>query len=254
MSVLNEDRSGSFRFRAESFHVDFKGDLLLNVLGNELLNCADAHANACNFGLTRLNDLCYTWVLSRLVIEMKRMPRQHEEFIITTWVENAYRLFTNRNFEIRSADGEVLGYARSIWAMIEMNTRKPIDLFSLHGNKFNDYLCAKECPIERPGRIKVSAEEPVEQHRILYSDIDINGHVNSVKYMEHLLNLFPLDYIKTHRLHRFEIAYSAESYFGDTLSFFEEKKGDGECYEIEIRKSDGEAACRSKIEFLDLIN
>ena len=60
-----------------------------------------------------------------------------------------------------------------------------------------------------------------------YNDVDVNGHINSVKYIEHVLDLFDLDYYKTHFLQRFEIAYVAESHQGDQLNFYVEKVGDG---------------------------
>ena len=61
-----------------------------------------------------------------------------------------------------------------------------------------------------------------------FNDVDVNGHINSVKYIEHVLDLFDLDYYKTHFLQRFEIAYVAESQQGDQLNFYVEKVGDGE--------------------------
>lgn len=54
-------------------------------------------------------------------------------FSIQTWVENVYRLFTDRNFAILDHEGNAVGYARSVWAMISMETRKPADLLTLHG-------------------------------------------------------------------------------------------------------------------------
>ena len=48
------------------------------------------------------------------------MPCQYEGFSIQTWVENVYRLFTDRNFAILDKEGKAVGYARSVWAMISM--------------------------------------------------------------------------------------------------------------------------------------
>ena len=53
-----------------------------------------------------------------------------------------------------------------------------------------------------------------------YDDIDMNGHVNSIKYIEHVLDLFKLDWYKTHSLRRFEIAYVAEAHEGEMLRFY----------------------------------
>ena len=88
----------------------------------------------------------------------------------------------------------------------------------------------------------------IGEHRALYSDIDINGHVNSIKYIEHILDLFPIDLFRNKHIHRFEMAYSAESYYGDTLSFCREQKNELE-YDIEVKKNGNETVCRSKVIF-----
>ena len=200
---MKENKVGTYSFVAEPFHVDFTGRLFMGVLGNHLLNCAGFHATERGFGMAELNESNYTWVLSRLAIELEDMPAQYEEFSVDTWVENVYRLFTDRNFAIYGKDGKVYGYARSVWAMINMDTRKPADLLSLHGGDIVDYIeTEKACPIEKPGRIKVSSCMPVRSMDVYYSDIDINGHVNSIKYIEHVLDLFSKDWYAGHVIRR----------------------------------------------------
>ena len=247
---MSTDKVGTYHFVAEPFHVDFTGRLTMGVLGNHLLNCAGFHAEDRGFGMATVNDNHYTWVLSRLAVELERMPRQYEKFSIQTWVENVYRLFTDRNFAILDEADNPLGYARSIWAMIDTGTRKPADLQSLHGGQINDYICTdKACPIDKPGRIKVTDRHAIGEYRAQYSDIDVNGHVNSIKYIEHILDLFPMEMFKEKRIKRFEMAYSAESYYGDVLSFCREQTGKDE-YDIEVRKNGEEMVCRSKVRFI----
>lgn len=244
-----KEKIGTYRLVAEPFHVDFSGRLTLGVLGNHLLNCAGFHATERGFGIATLNEENYTWVLSRLAIEMDEMPRQYEEFTVQTWIENVYRLFTDRNFAVTDKDGRRIGYARSVWAMINLSTRKPADLLSLNGGGILDYVCDEPCPIEKPSRVKVTAGEPVATLAARYSDIDVNGHVNSVRYIEHILDLFPLDLYRERRLRRFEMAYVSECYYGDELSFYLDEAGGGE-YRAEVRKgAGGEVACRSRIVF-----
>lgn len=247
--MSENNKIGTYSFIAEPFHVDFTGRLTLGVLGNHLLNCAGFHATDRGFGIATLNEDNYTWVLSRLAIELEEMPYQYEKFTVQTWVENVYRLFTDRNFALLDKDGRKIGYARSVWAMINLNTRKPADLLALHGGSIVDYVCDEPCPIGKPSRIKVASCEPAATLTAKYSDIDINGHVNSIRYIEHILDLFPIEKYRAKRIRRFEMAYVAESYYGDELSFFMDDAGE-DVYQVEVRKNGGEVVCRSKVEFV----
>ena len=88
--MSDENKVGTYPFVAEPFHVDFMERLTMGVLGNHLLNCAGFHAAERGFGIATLNENHYTWVLSRLAIEMEEVPRAYEKFSVQTWVENVY--------------------------------------------------------------------------------------------------------------------------------------------------------------------
>jgi medium-chain acyl-[acyl-carrier-protein] hydrolase len=248
---------GRYEFLAEPFHCDFSNHLFMGHLGNHLLNAADFHSNDRGFGMNYLNPIHKTWVLSRLVIEMEEMPKSYAKFAVETWVENAMRFFTNRNFKVQDVNtGKVYGYGRSVWAMIDTDTRQPTDILSIHDGEINNYLeKEKECPIEKPTRVKMDNEaELVRTIDTNYSDVDVNGHINSVKYIEHILDLWSIDWYKEHRIARFEIAYVAESHCGDKLSFYREQAADDTSY-IRIMKiapnSDEKIeVCRSMVKFV----
>ena len=246
--VMSDNQVGTYKLVASPFHLDVRGKLSIGVLGKHLLNCADAYAAERGFDVVEQEGEHYTWVLSRLAIELDDLPSCHESFSIQTWVENVYRLFADRNFAILNKDDKPIGYVRSVWAMISMETRTPANLLALHGERITNSICGKECPIAKPGRVKVSQQEAVSEYVAKYSDLDINGHVNSVKYIEHILDLFPLETYKEKALKRFEIAYVAESYYDDALSFYLEQKGENE-YDIEVKKNNQEVVVRSKVIF-----
>ena len=245
----NTDGIGHYPFVAESFHLDFSGHLLLSVLGNHLLNCSNRHSSDRGFGISLLNEHKYTWVLSRLSIDLSEMPCQNEPFIIDTWVDSIYRLFTDRNYVIRSPQDKVLGYAKSVWAIIDLESRKPIDLLSIDGGRIVEHICKKECPINKPQRIRLSdKKEVVSEFTAAYTDIDMNGHFNSIKYIEHVMNTFSLDFYREKRLKHFEIAYVSECYFGDTIVISREQI-DATTYFIEIAKKGEKVLCRCSLLF-----
>lgn len=234
----------------EPFHVDFTGRIFMGVLGNHLLNAAGNHSSRRGWGIGALNETRHTWVLSRLSVEMTEMPRQNEHIEIRTWVESVMKLFTNRNFSIHRADGTVLGYARSVWAMIDMETRRPCDLLSLYDGDILNYVVSEEenvCPIEGHGRFRFREPELVRTLDVRYSDIDINRHVNSIKYMEHILDIFSREELER-GLRRFEIAYKAESRMGDTLSFYVQR-GEGGETDVEVRRGGEDVVCQARVIF-----
>lgn len=245
------DKVGRYEFMAEPFHCDFSGRLFVGHLGNHMLNAADFHSTDRGFGMKRLMTINRSWVLSRLAIEMTEMPQQYTKFNVETWVESAMRFFTSRNFAVIGNDGQTYGYGRSIWAMIDTETRQPTDILSIDNGALNNWIEKdKPCPIDKGGRVKMSdGAQLVRSIDTYYNDVDINGHINSVKYIEHVLDLWPLDWYKEHQIHRFEIAYVAEAHQGDQLSFYREQTGGCE-YCVRIVRSDGTECCRSKVTFL----
>ena len=238
---------------AEPFHCDFLGQLMIGHLGNHMLNAADFHSTDRGFGMKYLNTIQKTWVLSRLAIEMDEMPCQYDRFYVETWVENALRFFTNRNFRVVGDDGKVYGYGRSVWAMIDTDTRQPADILAIHDGAIGEWIeKEKECPIDKGGRVKMSDKaEHVRTIDTYYHDVDINGHINSVKYIEHVIDLWNLDWYREHRVRRLEIAYVAEAHQGDQLSFYREQTADNEyCVRICREQSIEVARCKLIVEKL----
>lgn len=245
------DRVGRYDFLAEPFHCDFSQRLFMGHLGNHMLNAADFHSNDRGFGMKYLLGVNRAWVLSRLAIEMEEMPPMYTRFKVETWIENAMRFFTSRNFRVVGEDGKVYGYGRSIWAMIDAESRQPTDLFSIdHGAIQNWIVNDKECPIDKGGRVKMNDDAVlVRTIETYYNDVDINGHINSVKYIEHVLDLWDLDWYQKHSIRRFEIAYVAEAHQGDKLSFYREQTGENE-YCVRICKDGEVETCRSRVVFV----
>ena len=249
------DKIGKYEFMAEPFHCDFSGRMFLGHLGNQMLNAADFHSTDRGFGMKYLMTIKRSWVLSRLAIEMEEMPSQYERYSIETWVESAMKFFTSRNFCVAGNDGRVYGYGRSIWAMIDTETRQPTDIYAIDNGAIDKWIVAdKPCPIEKSSRVKMTENAGfVRCIDINYNDIDINGHVNSVKYIEHVLDLWDVAWYREHRLKRFEIAYVAEAHQGDKMGFYGEQTAENEYCVRLVKTESGEQnaveVCRCKLVF-----
>lgn len=253
----NLPKIGKYNFVAEPFHCDFTKHLFIGHLGNNLLNAADFHSSDRGYGVNYLNSVNKTWVLSRLSVELDKIPAIYEDFVVETWIDSVMRYFTNRNFKITNKDGYVYGYGKSIWAMIDTTTRQPVDILKTSNETISEYLETDYAnPIKKSSRVKLDDDLKLQQSILTtYSDIDINGHVNSIKYIEHILDLFPIEYYKKYRIKKFDIAYIMESHNNDKLNFYTNIDSINECnntVSVRVTKSgfkEEKEVCRCQFSF-----
>lgn len=245
------NRTLTLNYCVEPFSEDHTGSLRWGVLGNLLLRTASLHAAAHGFGYDDMIRTGHVWVLSRLVIEMDRMPRTGETFRLSTWVPSFYRQFTDRLYTVATAQGQPLGHARSVWALIDTQTRRPLNLENLPGGGFTSVLEPRSVPVAPPGRIHVDTTTPARTLTAGYCDLDINGHVNSIRYIEMALDLLGPERYDTLRPQRVEAAYAAEACMGDRLCLFRQDNSPAEGA-VEIRSADGRSLFKTLVAFAPL--
>lgn len=225
--------------------VDFNESIRFVQMGGYLLHVAGENAKENGFGIRLLHSEDIAWVLSRLALEMYRYPKTDEEFYIETWIENIGRVFTTRNFKVTDHAGNVLGAATSIWCMMDMVTRKAVDI---HSNcEYKDIATGVLSSIERPVKVSGIEDPAVSRHRIKYSDIDFNRHTNSMKYLEWMIDLFPLDIFIKSRIKRIDINYLKEALFGEVVEIAQKKTAANQC-EFDMRRGN-DVICRAQIIF-----
>jgi len=235
------EKTGKYHFVTESYLLDFRGRITIPMLGNYLMHAASNHATQRGFGFNDMTEKHTAWVLSRLAIEINRYPAMSEPVTLYTWVDEVGRYFTNRCFELTDSTGASVAYACSIWAAIDLQTRRPVPL-EVEG--LSAYIADRKCPIEKPGKIAAMEDESEGiPYQVRYSDLDINGHFNSIKYMEHLLDLFELDMFREKEVKRFEISFLSEGKY-DMALMLHKKETAPDTYTMAICH-EGKAICRA---------
>lgn len=201
---------------ASAGEANAQGELALPWMIGNIIDIATKHANSLGIGNPSMEHLGCGWVLSRLTIEMKRWPRANESYTLTTWIETWNRHFSGRCFAVKDERGDVVGYARSIWMVIDTATR---------GNAGTAHLNLPEgmihpesdCPIARQAKHRPIDGEPVALHRVEYTDIDFYRHVNTLIYSRFVLNSYSLDEFDRNFIGRFEMSFMHEGQYGHTL-------------------------------------
>jgi len=237
---------GKYKFEIDAYLTDFRGKATLPMIGGFLLQAATKHADERGFGYSDMTSQKRIWVLSRLAIEIFEYPKNDTTLVIKTWIASVNRMFTERHFTLEDSDGKELGYGRSIWASIDLETRKPTNLMALHG--LSDYInLEKEVPIDALSKIPALRDnyELASDFVVKYSDVDINKHLNSMKYIEHFVDVFDIEMFQEKEIRRIEINYISEGKYGTKLDIIQQQENEG-VYILEMRDGDANV-CSAKI-------
>lgn len=229
-------KTGVYPFTIDAYLCDFRGKATLPMLGNFMLRVATQHAEDRGFGFNSMTEQKRVWVLSRLVVEIFEYPSNDSEISVHTWISDVNKVFTERCFAFIDADNKILGYARSIWASIDLESRRPTNILELVG--LTDYNTGEPSPIEGMKKIlPIKETDVLTSFDVKYSDIDINKHLNSMKYIEHYIDVFDIELFKEKEISRLEISYLNEAYYGTTLNIHQKKESEGS-YVLEMKNED----------------
>ena len=235
----------TYSFRVQPQDVDFQYKVTMSAMANILLTTAGYNADDNGFGIRFLNEMECTWVLIRFAVEMNRFPEQYENISVETWIENVGRASTTRNFCIRDEKNEIIGNACSVWVFFDMKTRRAKDLQTLEG--IHKFASGEAGLIEKPLKLDAIEGEDYDGFKVKYSDIDINGHVNTISYIEWISDCFSLDCYRKCGVKRFEFNFMNEMLFDDFVEIAGQEIATGD-FRFEICKED-KVACRARVVF-----
>lgn len=230
-----------FKFTVEPESVDFTSRATVAAMFNMILHAAGRDAHRRGFGVDVLAEKNYGWVLSRICLELDYLPSEYEEFTLHTWIGGYNRLVSTRNFTLSNSEGREFGRAVSQWCMLDFNTRMPVDMNTL-AKVHEGTIVDAPSPCDAPKRIAAIGSEPIAEHRVAYSDIDFNRHMNTMRYIEFAFDSLPIEELEKLSALRMDINFIKEARYGDMLSLAREQS-DAQ-YQFEICNSAGEPLCR----------
>lgn len=198
-----------------SYHLNPSGRARMTTLAYFFQEMAYQHANRLGFGYRDLKRNSTMWVLSRMKIEVSRYPAWDEVVTVETWHRGMERLFGMRDFRIRDAQGSDLALAESAWLIVDLDTRRPVR------NANPAFLnSSREERVFDSNLEKISLPENMDtlgQHAVLYSDLDVVGHVNNVKYMEWCIDMLLAPGQSEDGIKGLEINFMHEAHPGETV-------------------------------------
>jgi medium-chain acyl-[acyl-carrier-protein] hydrolase len=199
-----------------SFHTDLTGKLSIPSLLSFFQEIAWEHATINGFGFEDLKEQGSFWALSRMQVDIIRLPKWTDSIRLTTWPSGTEGPFALRDYLIENDKGEKLVGATSSWLIVDINTRRP-----RRPDAFKDRMpiCDTVRSVANNAQ-KINEADGPNYNEFLYtsriSDIDINGHINNTKHVEWAVNAFKADDYIDLEISKIEINYLSEGFCNDT--------------------------------------
>ncbi|MBP1969800.1 acyl-ACP thioesterase [Virgibacillus natechei] len=197
--------------------VDFKKKLKLSTLFSYFQEVASLSSANLGAGIDDLaKNYGVAWILMRIRVEIGRMPAWDEEISIETWPQEPGKLEFERDFIVHDQEGAPIIRAVSVWVIMDLEERKlkrashiSLEYPSIMEERAIDYKLKK---------LKSLESMQTAYHKVIgYSDIDFNGHLNNSKYVDYMLDCFPLEDHQTHETKAIEVNFNHEALPGETI-------------------------------------
>ena len=168
------------------------------------------------FGKDKIFDQGMRWVISRIATKVNRIPAYDEEIEIVTFPEPPKWFFLPRFTSVLDMNGNVLLECETIWAVIDFKTRKPVLPSQINLDIEYKDECEKTLGVD--SKIVPLETDKTLDRKVLFTDCDINQHMNNTVYVEWACDLLGSEYLKSKKLVDWRMAYHTEAKEGETLT------------------------------------
>ena len=184
---------------------------------------AGDHLKSLLMSMDEMRDkLGLAFLLSSISVSIYAPLYANDEIEVQTWVCESRGLSYDRCFSVLRG-GETVADATSVWGLLDLSTRK---LLRVSDSPFSAEP-ENACVLDLPRRLRMVRTEEMEvagDRRIVYSDVDYNGHMNNTHYPNMLCDFIPE--IERRRVVGMNLSFLHEAAYGHTLDVYRAEEGD----------------------------
>lgn len=258
-------------FFIRSYEIRVDRTASIETLMNHLQETALNHAKSTGLvgdGFGSTSEMCkrnLIWVVARMQVLVDSYPTWGDIVQVDTWVCPSGKNGVRRDWLFRDCTtGETLMRASSIWVMMNKETRKLSKMPDEVRTEIWCILQDKPPVIDEDGRKLPKLDDNTAEYirkglTPRWSDLDVNKHVNNVKYIGWILESAPSSILETHELYGMTLEYRRECGRDDVLQSLGSvagasvgelllNSGNVECHHM-LRLEDGSEVVRARTEW-----
>ena len=199
------------------FLIDKNRKLRTTALMQFMEDMAIRHSEECGVGLDYYHENGVAWVLAKWDIDIYSYPVFGQQITISTVPTSFRSYFGFRMLEARDQAGNLLARAHTLWIFVDIRRKKPIpvsqELISAYGLTSDQ---KKPLPIEAPSAPET--DELQVNFQVRPGEIDTNGHVNNIRFVEWALDTLPIEFTEKHSVTRVLVDYRKELTYGEPVT------------------------------------
>ncbi|KAF9662486.1 hypothetical protein SADUNF_Sadunf18G0058100 [Salix dunnii] len=212
----------SQNFSIRSYEIGADRTASIETLMNHLQETALNHVKTAGllgdgFGSTpEMSKRNLIWVVTRMQILVDRYPTWGEVVNVDTWVSASGKNGMRRDWLVRDAkSGETLTRASSVWVMMNKVTRRLSKIPEDVRGEIEPYFLNSD-PVVNEDSTKLPKIDDKTADYIRkgltprWNDLDVNQHVNNVKYIGWVLESTPPPILESHELAAITLEYRRE--------------------------------------------
>lgn len=169
-------------FSVRSTDCDLYSRMRPDALFTAMQEGGERHARRLGCGHEEMLSRGLFFALTRVHVSMLRAPHAGDTLVHTTWPGNANRFFCPRYHVFSLEDGTPLCAVGTLWVMLDTQQRKIVspEKVDLQFPDNSDL----PVPVSVNARLPMLGGAPTVGTRTpVYSEFDVNGHVNNAKYI-----------------------------------------------------------------------
>ncbi|XP_023749675.1 palmitoyl-acyl carrier protein thioesterase, chloroplastic [Lactuca sativa] len=193
----------------------------VETLMNHLLETSINHMKKTGFiheglGSEEMSKYNLTWVVAKIQMVVDRYPKWGDIVEIDNWKAALGKNGVCCNLTFRDCKtGQILVRASSFWVIMNKKTRKLSRFPNEVRAKLEKFFVDKPPLVEQATRTWSRSEDNITEHickglKPRWSDLDINQHVNHVKYVGLILESVPKTIIEKYEIDSMTLDYYQE--------------------------------------------
>ncbi|XP_073282013.1 palmitoyl-acyl carrier protein thioesterase, chloroplastic-like [Primulina huaijiensis] len=209
-------------FSIRSYEIGADRTVSVETLMNHLQETALNHvktAGLLNDGFGSTPEMCkrnLIWVVAKMQVLVDRYPTWGDVIQVDTWVAASGKNGMRRDWLIRDrGTGDILTRASSQWVMMNKETRRLAKIPDEVRDEIGGYFVDSPPVVDQETRKLPKLDDTTADYirtglTPRWTDLDVNQHVNNVKYVGWILESAPLPVVETHELAGITLEYRRE--------------------------------------------